>query len=73
MNLKCCWTFGGDFLVVDEDDENAPVATLSLQEPLRSWAIDHPEYVAKEILKALAETPHPYADLPPPLDEENPA
>jgi hypothetical protein len=66
MNLKCCWTLSGDFTVVDGDDENAPLAKLTLHEPLKSWAIDRPEYVAKEILKAMAETPHPYGDLEPP-------
>ena len=66
MKLVCCWTLNGNFMIVDGDDENAPLATLSLHEPLRSWAIDRPEFVAEEILKAMKETPHPYADLEPP-------
>ena len=57
MSYKALWTLGGDFLIVDEDNDDAPVAELKLHEPLRSQAIDDPQGVAEAILKTLAETP----------------
>lgn len=60
MKARAIWTIGGDFMIVDDDDDGAPLATLSLHEPLRSLAIDKPSMVAAEILKAMIETPHPY-------------
>ena len=62
MKPKAFWTIGGDFLIVDEEDEDAPLAELKLHEPLRSQAIDNPVGVVSSILAALKETPHPYAE-----------
>ncbi len=62
MNPVVSWSIGGDFLVTDDDDDGAPLARLELHEPFKSQAIDHPEAVASAILKAMAETPHPYAN-----------
>ena len=61
MKAAVLWTIGGDFQVVDADDDNAPLAELKLYEPLRSMAIDEPETVVNEILRALVETPHPFS------------
>lgn len=61
MKLEASWTFGGDFIIMDTE-EDAPVAELKLHEPLKSLAIDKPNQVAAAILKALIENPHPYAD-----------
>ena len=61
MKAAVIWTLGGDFQIVDEEDENAPLAELKLFEPLRSMAIEEPEEVAQAILTAMVETPHPYA------------
>jgi hypothetical protein len=58
------WTIGGDFRIVDADDDDAPLAVLTLHEPLKSLAIDDSQAVAEAIITALAETPHPYADDP---------
>lgn len=60
MKFEATWTLGGDFLIVDGDDDGAPVAELKLHEPLKSLAIDNPAQVAAEILKALVDTPHPF-------------
>lgn len=58
--LKCSWSLGGDFIITDTD-EDALAATLTLYPPLRDEAIDDPAGVAKAILEAMAQTPHPYA------------
>jgi hypothetical protein len=64
MNPVAQWTIGGDFRIVDDDDDGAPLAVLTLYEPLKSKAIDDPQGVAQAILTAMVETPHPYADDP---------
>lgn len=56
------WSMGGDFRIVDADDDDAPLAELKLYSPLREMAIDKPQSVAKTILEALAKMPHPFAD-----------
>lgn len=60
MKLSASWTIGGDFIVSDED-EDAPVATLTLYEPFKSLAIDDAQGIAEAILEAVKQTPHPYA------------
>jgi len=61
MKAAVTWTIGGDFLVVDQEDDNAPLAELKLYEPLRSMAIEDPELVVSEILRAMVENPHPHS------------
>lgn len=62
MKPIATWTIGGDFRIVDADDEDAPLAELKLYSPLREMAIDDPQTVAREILEALVQAPHPFAD-----------
>jgi len=71
MKAQAHWTIGGDFRIVDADDEGAPLAELNLHEPLKSMALDNPQVVAETILTALVQTPHPYANEP--LVESDPA
>lgn len=59
MKAAVIWSLGGDFAVVDQDDENAPLAELKLHGPLRSLAVNEPELVAGEILRAMVEASHP--------------
>jgi len=56
------WSIGGDFRIVDANDDDAPLAELKLYSPFREMAIDKPQTVAREILEELARTPHPFAE-----------
>lgn len=62
MKAKAHWTIAGDFRIVDDDNDGAPLAVLNLHEPLKSMALDNPQEVAETILTALVQTPHPYAE-----------
>lgn len=66
MKAQAHWTIAGDFRIVDAEDDGAPLAVLTLYEPLKSMALDNPQGVADAILTALVETPHPYAE---PIDD----
>ena len=61
MNIQAHWTIGGDFFIMDAD-EDAPLVEVKLHEPMRSQAIDDVDSVAKSIAAAMIQAPHPYAD-----------
>lgn len=61
MNIQAHWTIGGDFFIMDAD-EDAPLVEVKLHEPMRSQAIDDVDSIAKAIAAAMIQTPHPYAD-----------
>ena len=61
MNIQAHWTIGGDFFIMDAD-EDAPLVEVKLHEPMRSQAIDDVDSIAKAIAAAMIQTPHPYAN-----------
>ena len=60
MNIQAHWTIGGDFIITDADDEDAPLVEVKLHEPMRSQAIDDAETIGKMILAWMLRLPHPY-------------
>lgn len=60
------WTIGGDFKLVDVDDDDAPVVTVAFHDdPVRIAAID-PEtrkHIAELIVNGMLTTPHPFESV----------
>ena len=70
MNIQAHWTIGGDFIITDADDEDAPLVEVKLHEPMRSQAIDDVDSIAKAIAAAMIQTPHPYANTEKEVQDE---
>lgn len=63
MNIKGRWTCNGDFHLVDADNDDAVLVELVLHEPFKEQAPDNVNHIAKAVMTALVQTPHPLSGV----------
>ncbi len=61
MNLTAFWTIGGDFVIGDAEDEDAPLIKVEFVDShFRTAALASRDTVAGLISTAMRQTPHPH-------------
>lgn len=66
MNARAYWTIGGDFVIADADDDDAPLITVSIHEKqLRELARTSPASFANLLVGSMNSTPHPFGEEKP--------
>ena len=64
MDIKGRWTEEGDFELVDADDHDAVLIEVILHEPFTALAADNANHIARAIVGAMVQTPHPDSGSP---------
>jgi len=62
MNVKGQWTEEGNFLLVDADRGDEMLAAVTLHGPFKAQSPGNAHHIARAIVTAMVQTPHPDAD-----------